>query len=113
MSSPDIVWPKKTRELHSNHFVSTIWNDFRFRDDDIVISTYGKAGTTCTQQIVGQLEGGRVDLEQSIGLYERGALLKRHCEDKLRSAEMRVEQIVQDADGKASGLQPASLDGGR
>ena len=65
------------------------------------------------EQIVGQLEGGRVDLEQSIGLYERGALLKRHCEDKLRSAEMRVEQIVQDADGKASGLQPASLDGGR
>ncbi|MEQ9196901.1 MAG: sulfotransferase domain-containing protein [Parvibaculum sp.] len=55
MSSPDIMWPKKTRELHSNHFISTIWNDFRFRDDDIVISTYGKAGTTWTQQIVGQL----------------------------------------------------------
>lgn len=55
MSSPDIVWPKKTRELHSNHFESTVWNDFQFRDDDIVISTYGKAGTTWTQQIVGQL----------------------------------------------------------
>lgn len=55
MSAPDIMWPKKTRELHSNHFISTIWNDFRFRDDDIVISTYGKAGTTWTQQIVGQL----------------------------------------------------------
>lgn len=55
MSSLDIEWPKKTRELHSNHFISTIWNDFRFRDDDIVISTYGKAGTTWTQQIVGQL----------------------------------------------------------
>jgi aryl sulfotransferase len=55
MSSPDIMWPKKTRELHSNHFISTIWNDFKFRDDDIVISTYGKAGTTWTQQIVGQL----------------------------------------------------------
>jgi len=55
MSSPDIMWPKKTCELHSNHFISTIWNDFKFRDDDIVISTYGKAGTTWTQQIVGQL----------------------------------------------------------
>ncbi|WP_333670275.1 sulfotransferase domain-containing protein [Parvibaculum sp.] len=55
MSPPDIMWPKKTRELHSNHFISTIWNDFKFRDDDIVISTYGKAGTTWTQQIVGQL----------------------------------------------------------
>jgi aryl sulfotransferase len=34
---------------------STIWNDFRFRDDDIVIGTYAKSGTTWTQQIVGQL----------------------------------------------------------
>ena len=65
------------------------------------------------EQIVGQLESGRVDLEQSISLYERGALLKRHCEEKLRSAEMKVEQIVQDAGGQAAGLQPASLDGGR
>ena len=47
--------PQKTRELHNHHFDSTIWNDFRFRDDDIVIATYGKSGTTWTQQIVGQL----------------------------------------------------------
>lgn len=50
-----ISWPKKTRELHSQHFDSTIWNDFRFRDDDIVIGAYAKSGTTWTQQIVGQL----------------------------------------------------------
>ena len=48
-------WPKKTRELHSHHFDSTIWNDFRFRDDDIIISTYAKSGTTWMQQIVAQL----------------------------------------------------------
>lgn len=48
-------WPVKTRELHSHHFDSTIWNDFRFRDDDIVIATYGKSGTTWMQQIVAQL----------------------------------------------------------
>lgn len=47
--------PKKTRELHSHHFDSTIWNDFRFRDDDIVIATYAKSGTTWMQQIVAQL----------------------------------------------------------
>ncbi len=39
-------WPRKTRELHNHHFDSTIWNDLRFRDDDIVIATYAKAGTT-------------------------------------------------------------------
>ncbi len=47
--------PIKTRELHSNHFDSTVWNDFPFRDDDIVIATYAKAGTTWVQQIVSQL----------------------------------------------------------
>lgn len=47
--------PKKTRELHSHHFDSTIWNDFKFRDDDIIIATYAKSGTTWVQQIVSQL----------------------------------------------------------
>jgi aryl sulfotransferase len=49
------TWPTKTHELHSHHFDSTIWNDFKFRDDDIVIATYAKAGTTWMQQIVGQM----------------------------------------------------------
>jgi aryl sulfotransferase len=48
-------WPLKTCELHNHHFDSTVWNGFRFRDDDIVIATYAKAGTTWTQQIVAQL----------------------------------------------------------
>ena len=50
--------PEKTRELHSHHFDSTIWNDFRFRDDDIVIATYAKSGTTWMQQILAQLLSG-------------------------------------------------------
>lgn len=50
-----IAWPQKTRELHNHHFDSTVWNDFQFRDNDVVISTYAKSGTTWTQQIVGQL----------------------------------------------------------
>jgi aryl sulfotransferase len=50
-----IEWPKKTREFHNHHFDSTIWNDFKFRDDDIIIATYAKSGTTWTQQIVSQL----------------------------------------------------------
>ena len=48
-------WPRKTRELHNHHFDSTVWNGFPFRDDDIVIATYAKAGTTWTQQIIAQL----------------------------------------------------------
>lgn len=47
--------PVKTRELHNHHSDSTIWNDLKFRDDDIVIATYAKSGTTWLQQIVSQL----------------------------------------------------------
>lgn len=55
MSQPLITWPTKSREMHSHHFDSTIWNDFEFRDDDIIISTYAKSGTTWMQQIISQL----------------------------------------------------------
>ncbi len=47
--------PVKTREIHNHHMDSTRWNDFKFRDDDIIIATYAKSGTTWMQQIISQL----------------------------------------------------------
>ena len=51
------------------------------------------------ETIVEKLEGGDVALEESIKIYERGAALKAHCEARLKSAELKVEQIVQGANG--------------
>ena len=42
------------------------------------------------ERVVGQLERGDVALDQSIALYERGALLKKRCEAKLKEAEEKV-----------------------
>jgi len=51
---------------------------------------------------------GQVKLDDAINAYERGALLKRHCEQKLAEAKMKVEKIVFSADGTVSS-QPADL----
>ena len=63
MTSPGPDLPRKTRDIHNHHFDSTVWDEYRFRDGDIVIATYAKSGTTWAQQIVGQLlSGGAADL---------------------------------------------------
>ncbi|HSZ12317.1 MAG TPA: exodeoxyribonuclease VII small subunit [Rhizomicrobium sp.] len=58
--------------------------------------------------IVGRLEHGEVDLEDSIALYERGQALKVHCEQKLKAAEGRLEKIVLGASGSV-GTEPIDL----
>lgn len=52
--------------------------------------------------IVKQLEGGEVGLEDSIVTYDRGTLLKRHCEDKLAAAREKIEQIELAPDGSVT-----------
>ena len=59
--------------------------------------------------IVQDLEGGQVDLDASIALYSRGALLKRHCEAKLNAASEQVEKIVADSAGNAQSAEPANI----
>ena len=52
------------------------------------------------EEIVRKLEAGHGELEESINYYERGNALKAHCQKKLADAKMKVESIVQNADGK-------------
>lgn len=54
------------------------------------------------ERIVRGLEGGQQKLEDAIVCYERGAALRRHCEQKLAEAEARVQAIVEKADGSLS-----------
>lgn len=49
--------------------------------------------------IVSELETGQGKLDEAIVAYERGALLKRHCEAKLKQAQARIDKIVEAADG--------------
>ncbi len=47
------------------------------------------------ERIVRGLEGGQQKLEDAILCYERGSVLRRHCEAKLAEAETRVAAIVE------------------
>jgi exodeoxyribonuclease VII small subunit len=62
------------------------------------------------EEIVARLESGRVELEESITIYERGAALKAHCERKLKDAEARIEKIVLGPGGVPTGTE--KLDAG-
>jgi exodeoxyribonuclease VII small subunit len=58
------------------------------------------------ESIVQRLEQGKVELEESIAIYERGEALKKHCERLLKEAEGRVEKIRLGADGRPEGTEP-------
>ncbi len=58
------------------------------------------------ESIVGRLERGDVELEESIVIYERGAALREHCDRLLKQAEAKVEKLTLDGDGVPQGSEP-------
>ena len=61
------------------------------------------------ESIVGDFEQGVGKLDEAIGAYERGTLLKLHCEAKLREARERVETINVSPDGSVS-AEPTEIE---
>ena len=57
-------------------------------------------------RVVTQMDRGEVTLEESIKLYERGKVLEKRCEAKLKEAEEKVEQLTLDTNGKPTGSVP-------
>jgi len=62
------------------------------------------------ESIVKRLEEGKVPLEESVTIYERGEALKKRCEDLLRQAEARVEKITLDTEGRPTGTEPLDVE---
>jgi exodeoxyribonuclease VII small subunit len=61
------------------------------------------------ESIVKRLEEGKVPLEESVTIYERGEALKKRCQELLTQAEARVEKITLDAGGKPTGTEPLDV----
>lgn len=58
------------------------------------------------EQIVGRLERGDVELEESIAIYERGEALRDHCDRLLKQAEAKVEKLTLNRSGEPVGTEP-------
>lgn len=62
------------------------------------------------ETIVKKLEEGKVPLEESVAIYERGERLKARCDALLAQAQARVEKITLGANGKPGGTEPLDVD---
>ena len=51
------------------------------------------------ENVVEQLEGGTLPLEQSLTLFERGQALSNHCGELLETAELKLKQLTVDIVG--------------
>jgi exodeoxyribonuclease VII small subunit len=102
-----------------------VYNRLEQRRRETIMATDDKAGDKAHADIAGmsfedamrelesivhRLEGGEIDLEASIDIYSRGTELKTHCEAKLKAAQSRVEKIVSDGAGNATGTEPFDVD---
>lgn len=60
------------------------------------------------EDIVRRLEDGSGELDEGIKAYERGVMLKRHCENKLKDAQLRVDKVIVGSDGSLK-IEPADI----
>jgi exodeoxyribonuclease VII small subunit len=56
------------------------------------------------EQIVSEIEGGKVSLEESIAKYAEGIALVKHCRKILDAAEEKIQLL---AKGEGAALEPS------
>lgn len=54
------------------------------------------------ENIVRELEGGRIKLDDAVEAYEKAVALKKFCEEKLKNAQLKIEKISVAPDGEIS-----------
>ena len=52
------------------------------------------------ENIVKDLEGGRIKLDDAVEAYEKAVALKKICEEKLQKAQLKIEKIEISPEGE-------------
>ena len=54
------------------------------------------------EEIVKRIDTGQENLADAVASFERGVILKNHCENMLKAARLKIEKIVKAEDGTLS-----------
>lgn len=57
------------------------------------------------ENIVRELEAGKIKLDDAVEAYEKATALKKYCEDKLKTAQLKIEKINVAPDGSVTTQQ--------
>ncbi len=57
------------------------------------------------ESVVRQLETGKIKLDDAVSAYERGVLLKKHCEEKLQQAKSKIDKLIIDKENTIIGQE--------
>jgi exodeoxyribonuclease VII small subunit len=52
------------------------------------------------EQLINDLESGKLGLDESIKVFEEGVELAKKCHNKLTEAETRVKQLIKNENGE-------------
>ena len=52
------------------------------------------------EEIVRKIDTGQENLADAVDSFERGVLLKKHCEKMLKDAKLKIEKITSSSEGK-------------
>ncbi len=54
------------------------------------------------ESIVEKLENGQLSLDESLLLFDKGIKLVKECDTKLKSAQQRIERLIEENNGLIS-----------
>ena len=58
------------------------------------------------ENIVRELESGRIKLDDAVAAYTQAVALKQFCENKLNAARLQIEKIELTPQGEVKGTTP-------
>lgn len=58
-----------------------------------------EAAMEALEALVKELEDGGADLDRSLQIYERAAILRDHCKVILEDGQRRIQKIIESSDG--------------